>query len=81
MNGRGASERKARFSLAIPADVYLSYYQRAAEAVVVQAYDGRTLQFPAGILQRFVTHDGVYGEFEIEFDARHKLVAIRRIGE
>lgn len=72
--------RRARFALAISAERYLDYYQGRAQAVIVTAADGRTLQLPAGVLQRFVTHDGIRGLFEIEFDANNKFVAIHRLG-
>ncbi len=69
----------ARFALNISADLYLSYYQGRARAVVVHGFDGRSLQIPAGVLQRFVTHEGVEGVFEIEFDDKQKFVSIRRV--
>ena len=73
------SSRRARFALTLSAETYLSYYQGRAQAVVVKAADGRTLHIPAGVLQRFVTRDGIHGNFEIEFDANNKFVAIRRM--
>jgi len=71
--------RVVRFSLDISADVYQSYYQGAARAVVVRAFDGRNIQFPASVLQQFVTHNGVQGVFEITFDDDNKFVNIRRM--
>src|SRR3569833_3268126 len=46
-----------------------------------ETLDGRTLQFPAQVLQRFVTHAGIHGLFEIEFDEQYKFVDIRRVSE
>lgn len=73
--------QQIRFRLAISAEDYLAYYQGAAKAVVVRAEDGRRVRFPAGALQPFITHQGIHGRFELRFDARHKLQALRRIGD
>lgn len=69
-----------RFRLDISPESYLAYYQGVARSVVVTGRDGRRLQFPADRLRPFVTHEGVRGEFELEFDASHKFVAMRRVG-
>jgi hypothetical protein len=69
-----------RFRLSIPADEYLSYYQGVAKQVVVRAEDGRRLRFPANAIQKFVSREGVYGLFEIRFDANNKLIGIERVG-
>ena len=72
---------RLRFRLTMPAELYLNYYQGKAQAVMVETLDGRTLQFPAQVLQRFVTHAGIHGLFEIEFDEQNKFVDIRRVSE
>ena len=69
-----------RFILDIPAHLYQSYYQGAARNVIAPSRDGRRVQFPAERLRPFVSHDGVRGEFVIEFDDNHRFVALRRIG-
>ncbi len=71
--------QRMRFSLNISADRYLSYYQGAAKSVWVETEDGRSLKFPASELQRFVSHDGIHGRFEIIFDGQNKLVSLKRI--
>lgn len=68
-----------RFRLNISPEHYLAYYQGAARKVIAISSDGRRIQFPADKLRPFVTHDGVRGEFVIEFDANHKFVALQRI--
>lgn len=72
--------QKMYFSLNIMPDKYRSYYQGAAKSVIVQTEDGRTLKFPAAELQKFVSHSGVQGRFEIVFSDEHKLVNLSRIG-
>jgi len=71
--------RVVRFALDIPGEEYLSYYAGAARAVAVRSLDGRNIQFPAGVLQQFVTRDGIRGVFEMEFDTNNKFMAIRRV--
>ena len=63
----------------ISAEKYLAYYQGSAKFVKVLSEEGLTLKFPASELQKFVTHDGIKGRFEIVFSAQHKLVSLQRI--
>ena len=72
--------QKMTFSLNISADLYERYYRGQAKAVIVTTDDGLTLKFPANNLQKFITHDGIYGRFEITFDRDNKIVEFRRIG-
>lgn len=81
MTGPQNKPRRTRFALSIPGDVYLSYYEGAARAVVVNSFDGRSIQFPANLLRQFVTRDGIEGVFEIDFDENNKFVSIRRISD
>jgi len=68
-----------RFSLDISAEKYLAYYQGSAKFVKVMTEQGLSLRFPASELQKFVSHDGIKGRFEIVFNAQHKLVSMNRI--
>ncbi len=68
-----------RFRLAISAEDYLAYYQGSAQAVVARSDDNKTVRFPASAIRKFVTHDGVFGRFEITFDENNKLIEIQRI--
>lgn len=72
--------QKVHFSLYIPYDDYLAYYQGSVKRVSVKAYDGRRIEFPAGMLQRHLTREGIRGHFELEFDNNNKLIELRRIG-
>ena len=71
--------QKMRFSISISADQYQAYYQGAAKFVRVQSEDGRSLKFPASELQKFVTHNGIEGRFEIIFDNHYKLVSLHKL--
>lgn len=67
------------FLLQLSAEKYQHYYEGAAKAVIVQAENGQTLKFPADALQKFITHDGVKGRFEILYDENNKMVTINRL--
>jgi len=71
--------KKMRFSLDISTEKYLAYYQGSAKFVRVITEEGLSLKFPASELQKFVTHDGIQGRFEIVFNKQHKLVSMNRI--
>lgn len=64
----------------LSADEYLRYYRGTARNVYARDLQGRVVQFPASLLQRFVTKDGVDGLFEITSTVAGKLVDIRRVG-
>jgi len=65
--------------LAISKENYLAWYQGAVRDVLARAQDGRTVRFPASILRPFVDHNGVNGNFLIEFDAGGRFKTIRKI--
>ena len=68
-----------RFSLCITPEQYTSYYRGSAKFVKVQTEDGLSLRFPASELQKFITHDGIQGRFEIVFNDKHKLVSLNKL--
>jgi len=73
--------RSLRFRLDIPAEEYLYYYRGTAREVLATTEDGLRVRFPAGALQPHVTHDGIHGWFEIEFDADHRLRGLHRVAD
>jgi uncharacterized protein DUF2835 len=68
-----------RFHLTIAAEKYLAYYQGKARSIVVCSEDNRSIKFPANAIRSFLTHDGIFGQFEIQFDENNKLIRIQRI--
>ncbi len=66
-------------SLNISAEEYLRVYNGAARTVFAQSTDGRSVRFPANILQRFVTRDGIQGRFCIFFTDEGKFDRVERI--
>ena len=67
-----------RFSLQLSTEHYLAYYSGHAQKVSVLADDGRRIEFSARHLRPFLSHNGIKGRFEIEFNAQHHFVALRR---
>jgi hypothetical protein len=51
------------FNLNLSAQEYLQYYCGTVNKVVATCLDGKTVQFPAGLLTPFVTGSGVRGNF------------------
>lgn len=71
--------KEQRFHLSIPAHRYLSYYEGIARNVIATAHDGTTVQFPAASLRRFLTHEGIVGEFRLCYDDANRLISIERL--
>jgi len=72
--------RRIVLRIHLSADDYLRYYRGSARSVYARDLQGRVVQFPANLLQRFVTEDGVDGTFEIATTSAGKLLEIRRLG-
>lgn len=66
------------FQLRISPEAYLDYYRGTIRHVIVRCTTGQTVQFPASLLQRFVTTDGVHGMFVLTCDENHKCVDLQR---
>ena len=67
------------FHLAISPEQYLDYYRGAVQHVIVRSTAGLTVQFPASLLQRFVTREGVHGAFVLVCDENNKCVDLQRL--
>lgn len=67
--------------VAIHKDDWLRVYQGSAHRVHAVARDGRSVVFPAWILQRWMDHDGVYGTFVIRYNSDGKFESIHKIGD
>ena len=64
--------------IALSAEELQRAYQ-GVDQVSCYARDGRRIRFPVKILWPFISHQGVYGSFEIEFDRHSKFKEIRRL--
>lgn len=65
--------------LDISAEQYLDYYRGTARHVVARTTTGLVVQFPASLLQRFVTAEGIHGHFVLTADAQFKHAALQRV--
>jgi len=73
------SVKSVIISLAIDVRQYESYYSGHVRDVVAISVDGRTIRFPANILQPFVTHEGISGVFELQYGEDGKLINIAQL--
>lgn len=67
------------FSLHLSAEEFLQYYEGVAKFIQVQSRCGKTLQFPADKMRKFVLKDGIHGSFIIQLNKNNKFVSIRRL--
>lgn len=67
------------FQLHITPEQYLEYYRGRIRNVMVQCSTGKTVQFPAALLQRFVAHDGIHGSFALTCDEDYKNAQLHRL--
>jgi hypothetical protein len=68
-----------QFRLSISSEQYLGYYRGQIRHVIASCNNGQTVQFPASLLRRFVTDEGIHGEFELTCDENHKCVDLQRL--
>ncbi|MEO1962805.1 MAG: DUF2835 domain-containing protein [Cycloclasticus sp.] len=67
------------FKLAISTDTFLSVYKGHAKAISTLSSDGCRVEFAADKVRQFLTHDGIYGVFEMKITAENKFLSIRRL--
>ena len=66
------------FRIHLTADACLEYYRGTARHVIARSFTGQTLQFPASLLQKFISADGVHGNFVLLCDEHHKCLGLQR---
>ena len=66
-------------ALAISHQQYARFYKGHASEVICTAKDGRKIQFPAAVLRKFLTHEGIHGEFSISFSSENKFIEIIKL--
>ena len=69
--------KRFEFHLSISAESYLDYYRGAARQVFARCPDGLSVQFPAGLLQPFVTPAGIHGDFVLTCGDDNKGAVLR----
>lgn len=65
--------------IALSAEKLLAVYQGRADRVLVFSRDGRRVSLPARHLRPFLTHEGVYGSFQLAFTDSGELLELRRL--
>lgn len=65
--------------IALSAERLRAVYQGRANRILLQSRDGRRVSLPAHHVRPFLTQEGVYGAFELEFSAAGELVNLRRL--
>ena len=71
--------KRFQFHLQISPERYLDYYRGTARVVVTRSDEGRIVQFPASLLQRFVSPEGVRGCFVLTCDDNNKCIELRKL--
>ncbi len=66
--------------LAISPEEYQRYYLSPHISVRARSIDGRSISFPASVLQHCVSYNGIYGRFRIEFSSQGKFTSVSRLG-
>ena len=66
------------FDLHISSEAYLDYYRGVVRSVIARCGGGKTVQFPASLLQGFVTTEGIHGAFVLTCDQNNKCVNLQR---
>ena len=70
--------KRYEFQLRIPPARYLDYYRGTIRHVVARCTSGQNVQFPASLLQKFVTKDGIQGNFVLTCDEQNKGADLQR---
>jgi adenine deaminase len=68
-----------QFYLSLTSERYMAYYKGKASSIQTRSIDNKTIRFPANAIREFLTHDGIHGLFEIQFDKNNKLIKIEKI--
>jgi hypothetical protein len=63
----------------IDKDEWLKIYRGETNIVYAISRDGRSIQFPANILSKYTTHNGVEGSFAITFNDAGKFQSIIKL--
>ena len=74
------STQYIRFKLAISSDAFLAVYKGHAKSISTIALDGRRVEFPAEKIRQFLSHEGIFGVFEMEVDEESRFISIKRLG-
>jgi hypothetical protein len=68
------------FHIRITPGQYMDYYRGKIRQVIVPCTTGQKVQFPASLLQKFVSPEGIQGHFVLVCDEHHKCVGLEKLG-
>jgi len=71
--------KRFEFQLRISANEYLQYYRGNVNQVVARCTAGATIQFPAALLQPFISESGIRGHFVLTCDDEGRGAALARL--
>jgi Protein of unknown function (DUF2835) len=75
----GHGMKRYEFHLRITPTQYLDYYRGTIRHVIARCTTGQTVQFPASLLQKFVSPEGITGKFALTCDDNNKGLELQRI--
>ena len=67
------------FQISLTAHEYQDFYRGTVKQVLVRDTQGATIQFPAALLQRYVSTNGVRGRFMLSCDEDYTNSELRRV--
>lgn len=67
------------FPVEIGPEDWLDYYRHPAASVLVTADDGRHVRFPARLLHRHATREGIRGRFRLLYDGDGRQRGLERL--
>lgn len=70
--------QRYEFQLQIPPEKFVDYYRGKIRMVIARCSTGQRVQFPASLLQKHLTHEGIRGSFVLTCDENHKCIALER---
>ncbi|MFT2109623.1 DUF2835 family protein [Marinomonas sp. 2405UD68-3] len=71
---------KIVLDVSVSAFKFKEMYRGTVKNLMAKSRDGRNVQLPLQVFKSFVTHQGLYGTYEVEFDDKNKLVGVKKIG-
>ncbi len=68
-----------KLDIALSAELLRAVYQGRANRILLRSRDGRKVSLPAHHLRPFMSHEGVYGSFALEFSDKGELLSLSRL--
>lgn len=65
--------------IALSAERLRAIYRGHANRIMAQSRDGRRVSLPAHHLRPYLSHEGIYGAFVLEFSVSGELLGLRRL--